>query len=41
MIEETKENIEKPWSMKATDGLGTRHEQVRQCYDMEPEQRAN
>ena len=41
MIEETKKNIEKPWSMKATEGLGTRHEQVQQCYDMEPEQRAN
>ncbi len=41
MIEETKQNIEKPWSMKATDGLGTRHEQVQQCYDMEPEQLAN
>ena len=40
MIQETKENIEKPWSMKTTEGLGTRHEQVRQCYDMEPEQLA-
>ncbi len=39
-IEETKRNIEKPWSMKATEGLGTRHEQVQKCYDMEPEQLA-
>ena len=41
MIEETKQNIEKPWSMKTTEGLGTRHKQVQQCYDMEPEQRSN
>ena len=41
MIEETKQNIEKPWSMKASEGLGIRHEQVQQCYYMEPEQREN
>lgn len=41
MIKETKDNIDNVWSQKIKDGLGTRHKQVQQCYDMEPEQRAN
>ena len=40
MIPEARENIDKVWSMTTTEGLGTRHEQVQACYDMEPEQRA-
>ncbi|USI73905.1 SDR family oxidoreductase [Sphingomonas morindae] len=39
MIEEAKQNIENVWTKKISDGLGTRHKQVQQCYDMEPEQR--
>ena len=41
MVEETKQNIEKPWTQKTTDGLGTRDKQVQQCYDMQPEQLAS
>lgn len=37
MIEETKKNMEKDWSKKIRDGLGTRHPQIQACYDMEPE----
>lgn len=37
MIEETKKNIDKDWTKKSKDGLGTRHPQVQACYDMEPE----
>lgn len=41
MIEETKSNIEKVWTQKIRTDLGMRHKQVQQCYDMEPEQRAD
>lgn len=41
MLEETKQNIENVWTKKIRDGLGTRHQQVQQCYDMEPEQRVS
>lgn len=41
MIEETKDNIEKVWTQKVRSDLGTRHKQVQQCYDMEPEQLAD
>ena len=37
MIEESKKNMDAVWDKKSTDGLGTRHKQVQQCYDMEPE----
>ena len=41
MISETKEKIEKVWTQKIRDKLGTRHEQVQACYDMKPEQRVS
>lgn len=37
MIEETKKNMEKDWTKKTREGLGTRHPQIQACYDMEPE----
>lgn len=37
MIEETKRNIEAPWSKKIRDGLGTRAPAVQHSYDMKPE----
>ena len=37
MMEETKANMEKAWTKKIREGLGTRHPQVQACYDMEPE----
>ncbi len=40
MLDETKQNINKVWEQKIRDKLGTRHEQVQACYDMEPEQLA-
>ena len=40
MIEETKQNIEKVCDQKTSGGLGVRHEQVQQYYDIEPEQQA-
>ena len=41
MIAETKQNIDGVWNLTIRDGLGTRHEQVQSCYDMEPEQLAD
>ena len=41
MIDEAKENMDKVWTQKIKDGLGTRHKQIQACYDMTPEQRAN
>lgn len=40
MLGETKQNIDKVWTQTSTDGLGTRHQQVQACHDMEPEQLA-
>ena len=40
MLSETKQNMDKVWEQKISDKLGTRHEQVQACYDMEPEQLA-
>jgi NAD(P)-dependent dehydrogenase (short-subunit alcohol dehydrogenase family) len=37
MVEETKKNIEAPWSKKVTDGLGTRHPNLQKSFDMKPE----
>ena len=37
---ETKQTIGKSWSMKPTEGLSTRQEQVQRFYGTEPEQRA-
>ena len=37
MIDETKHNIEAPWSKKVSDGLGTRAPAVQHSYDMKPE----
>lgn len=41
MLQETKDNMAKVWEQKIREGLGTRHEQVQACYDMEPEQLAS
>lgn len=41
MLEETKKNIEAPWTKTVKDGLGTRAAQVQQCYEMTPETPAN
>ncbi len=38
MIDEAKKNIENVWSLKTSDGLGTRHRQVQA---LEPEQRVS
>ena len=38
MLSETKDNMDKVWKQKISDGLGTRHKQVQACYDMQPEQ---
>ena len=37
MLEETKRNIEAPWSRKIKDGLGTRPESLQKSYEMKPE----
>jgi NAD(P)-dependent dehydrogenase (short-subunit alcohol dehydrogenase family) len=37
MLEETKHNIEAPWTKKTRDGLGTRSPSVQRSYDMKPE----
>ncbi len=37
MLEETKHNIEAPWTHKVTDGLGVRSPSVQKCYEMKPE----
>ncbi len=37
MLEETKKNIEAPWTKKIKVGLGTRAAQVQKCYEMKPE----
>ena len=37
MLEETKKNIEAPWTKTVKDGLGTRAVQVQKCYEMTPE----
>jgi NAD(P)-dependent dehydrogenase (short-subunit alcohol dehydrogenase family) len=37
MLEETKHNIEAPWTKKIRDGLGTRSPAVQRSYDMKPE----
>ena len=37
MIEETKKNIEAPWTKKTRESLGTRPANLQKCYEMEPE----
>ena len=37
MIEETKKNIEAPWTKKTREGLGTRPVNLQKCYEMQPE----
>ena len=37
MIEETKKNIEAPWTKKTRENLGTRPANLQKCYEMEPE----
>ena len=37
MLEETKKNIEAPWTKNIKLGLGTRSAQVQKCYEMKPE----
>ncbi len=37
MIEETKKNIEAPWTKKTREGLGTRPANLQKCYEMKPE----
>lgn len=37
MLEETKRNIEAPWTKKTTDGLGTRPASLQKSFEMEPE----
>jgi NAD(P)-dependent dehydrogenase (short-subunit alcohol dehydrogenase family) len=37
MLEETKSNVEAPWTRKIKDGLGTRPESVQRSYEMKPE----
>ena len=37
MLEETKKNIEAPWTKKTREGLGTRPANLQKCYEMQPE----
>ena len=37
MIEETKKNIEAPWTKKTRENLGVRPANLQKCYEMEPE----
>ncbi|MFE4540054.1 SDR family oxidoreductase [Streptomyces scopuliridis] len=37
MIDETKELQRIPWERKVTDGLGTRHQAIKNAYSMDPE----
>ena len=37
MIEETKRNIEAPWSKKVTDGLRSRPASLQKSFEMKPE----
>ncbi len=37
MLEETKKNIEAPWTKNVKDGLGTRPANLQKCYEMQPE----
>ena len=37
MLEETKHNIEAPWTKKVRDGLGTRPPSLQRSYEMKPE----
>ena len=37
MIEETKKNIEAPWTKKTRENLGTRPAHLQKCYEMQPE----
>ena len=37
MIEETKKNIEAPWTKKTRENLGTRPTNLQKCYEMKPE----
>jgi len=37
MIEETKKNIEVPWTKKTRESLGTRPANLQKCYEMKPE----
>ena len=37
MIEETKKNIEAPWTKKTRENLGTRPANLQKCYEMQPE----
>ena len=37
MLEETKKNIEAPWTKNVKKDLGTRAAQIQRCYDMTPE----
>jgi NAD(P)-dependent dehydrogenase (short-subunit alcohol dehydrogenase family) len=37
MLEETKSNVEAPWTKRIKDGLGTRPASVQRSYEMKPE----
>ena len=37
MLEETKKNIEAPWTKKTKEHLGTRSANLQKCYEMKPE----
>lgn len=37
MVGETKQNMEKIWTKKTRDGLGTRPAELQKCYEMQPE----
>lgn len=37
MLEETKSNIDAPWTKKIREGLGTRSPAVQRSYEMRPE----
>ena len=37
MIDETKKNIEAPWTKKTRENLGTRPANLQKCYEMRPE----
>ncbi len=37
MIEETKKNIEAPWTKRTRESLGTRPANLQKCYEMKPE----
>lgn len=37
MLEETRKNIEAPWTKKTRENLGTRPANLQKCYEMQPE----